>query len=204
MTPRLRLRRAGDRPLGQVRPALVRLLLALAAVLLPCGTAVGYGPGPVPSDSAHASATPEPSLAGTVAGEGRMRPGRPEGPGTKVEDQDPDDPDGPGDPDDPEDSGRPDDQGGMDDQGGPGEGTATESAGSGVGSPAATAAQPPREAVLAPASPSQPHPTSGQAVGPGQEDDTEPVLQVLPLGSGLVLIGLGLGLAFVGLRVRRG
>jgi hypothetical protein len=33
---------------------------------------------------------------------------------------------------------------------------------------------------------------------------TEPVLQILPLGSGLVLIGLGLGLAFVALRLRRG
>ncbi|MCL8011045.1 hypothetical protein [Streptomyces sp. AS02] len=32
----------------------------------------------------------------------------------------------------------------------------------------------------------------------------EPVMQILPLGSGLVLIGLGLGLAFVGLRLRRG
>ncbi len=32
---------------------------------------------------------------------------------------------------------------------------------------------------------------------------SEPVLRVLPLGSGLVLIGLGLGLAFLALRVRR-
>ncbi|MGI5376790.1 hypothetical protein ACQEV2_21595 [Streptomyces sp. CA-251387] len=32
----------------------------------------------------------------------------------------------------------------------------------------------------------------------------EPVLEILPLGTGLVLIGLGLGLAFVGLRLRRG
>ncbi|KKD09712.1 hypothetical protein [Streptomyces sp. WM6386] len=36
------------------------------------------------------------------------------------------------------------------------------------------------------------------------ESPAEPVLRILPLGSGLVLIGLGLGLAFVGLRVRRG
>ncbi|MER5791924.1 hypothetical protein [Streptomyces sp. NPDC001980] len=197
MTPRLRFPRASDRPPGQVRlalvrPLLVRLLLALAAVLLPCGAAVGYAPGPVPSDSARASATPEPSLAGTVAGEGRLRPGRPQGPATKVEDQDPDDPDVPDDPDTPD---TPDDQGGL------GEGTATEPAGSSAGSPAASSAQPPREAVLAPASP-QPHPT-GQAMDPSQDDDTEPVLHVLPLGSGLVLIGLGLGLAFVGLRVRR-
>ncbi|MFJ2263566.1 hypothetical protein ACIOKD_35610 [Streptomyces sp. NPDC087844] len=33
---------------------------------------------------------------------------------------------------------------------------------------------------------------------------SEPVLQVLPLGTGLVLIGLGLGLAFLALRARRG
>jgi hypothetical protein len=30
------------------------------------------------------------------------------------------------------------------------------------------------------------------------------VPQVLPLGTGLVLVGLGLALAFVGLRLRRG
>jgi hypothetical protein len=31
----------------------------------------------------------------------------------------------------------------------------------------------------------------------------EPVLRALPLGSGLILIGLGLGLAFIALRIRR-
>ncbi|CAM5337501.1 hypothetical protein STENM327S_01082 [Streptomyces tendae] len=31
----------------------------------------------------------------------------------------------------------------------------------------------------------------------------EPLLRVLPLGSGLVLIGLGLALGLVGLRLRR-
>ncbi|MPY42391.1 hypothetical protein FNH04_21535, partial [Streptomyces phyllanthi] len=36
---------------------------------------------------------------------------------------------------------------------------------------------------------------------PGAGDG--PVLRALPLGSGLILIGLGLGLAFVALRVRR-
>ncbi|MER7184216.1 hypothetical protein ABT404_32905 [Streptomyces hyaluromycini] len=156
----------------------VRLLLLLAAVLLPCDTAVAYDPEPLPSDSASASATPSPSLAGTLAGEGRMRPGRPQGPATKVESQDADDPDD--------------------------EGTATEPALSGAESPAGTSAQPPREAVLAPtASQPQPHP-AGQVMGTGQDDDTEPMLHILPLGSGLVLIGLGLGLAFLGLRIRRG
>jgi len=38
----------------------------------------------------------------------------------------------------------------------------------------------------------------------GRAPTPEPVLQILPLGSGLILIGLGLGLAFVALRVRRG
>ncbi|SNX62545.1 hypothetical protein SAMN06272735_4329 [Streptomyces sp. TLI_55] len=33
---------------------------------------------------------------------------------------------------------------------------------------------------------------------------TEPVLRILPLGSGLVLIGLGLALALLGVRLRRG
>ncbi|MGW0757000.1 hypothetical protein ACWD1Y_11015 [Streptomyces sp. NPDC002814] len=36
------------------------------------------------------------------------------------------------------------------------------------------------------------------------ESPAEPVLRIMPLGSGLVLIGLGLGLAFLGLRMRRG
>ncbi|WP_254646479.1 hypothetical protein [Streptomyces sp. GbtcB6] len=200
VTPRLRLPRAGTRPpaarerslgggrlvpgrllpgrLPPLRLLPVRLLLVLAAVLLPCDTAVAYDPEPLPSDSASASATPEPSLAGTLAGEGRMRPGRPQGPATKVESQDADDPDD--------------------------EGTATEPAFSGAESPAGTSTQPPREAVLAPtAAQTQPHP-AGQAMGTGQDDDTEPMLHILPLGSGLVLIGLGLGLAFLGLRIRRG
>ncbi|MFC5669179.1 hypothetical protein [Streptomyces incanus] len=39
--------------------------------------------------------------------------------------------------------------------------------------------------------------------GTGTERSTGPVLRILPLGGGLVLMGLGLGLAFVGLRLRR-
>lgn len=38
----------------------------------------------------------------------------------------------------------------------------------------------------------------------GGEPAVEPVLRILPLGSGLMLIGLGLGLAFVALRMRQG
>ncbi|MCG7204306.1 hypothetical protein [Streptomyces arenae] len=190
MTPRPRT------TLGGIRLTPARLLLVLATVLLPCGTATAHEPGPKPSDSTGSPASPEPSLAGTVAGEGRLRPGRPQGPAVAVEgddDQDavPDDDQA----DDPEavpDDGQADDPDGA---------TATEPAGSDAGNPSATAAQPPRDAVLGPASP-QPPPVH-QAIAPGQDDGTEPVLDILPLGSGLVLVGLGLGLAFIGLRVRR-
>lgn len=160
MTPRLRTAFGG------------LLLLVLAMILLPSRTAVAHGPGPLTSDSVGASATPRPSLAGTVAGEGRTRPGRHLGPAvTVMGDEDPDDPD-------------------------------EEAAEDGAESRAATAAQPPRDAAVNPTAP-QPPPVH-QAIAPGQDGETEPVLDILPLGSGLVLIGLGLGLAFIGLRVRRG
>ncbi|MFD4523708.1 hypothetical protein ACFWP7_07230 [Streptomyces sp. NPDC058470] len=55
------------------------------------------------------------------------------------------------------------------------------------------ASEPPQEAAI----------PVRQSVGrPGSSP--EPVLQIVPLGSGLILIGLGLGLAFFALRVRRG
>ncbi|MDT0609633.1 hypothetical protein [Streptomyces lancefieldiae] len=41
-------------------------------------------------------------------------------------------------------------------------------------------------------------------VGSHAEGSAGPLLRILPLGSGLVLVGLGLALAFVGLRLRRG
>ncbi|MEU5887866.1 hypothetical protein ABZ835_13680 [Streptomyces sp. NPDC047461] len=82
-----------------------------------------------------------------------------------------------------------------------------EDAGAGVGSEseaeqpadgdATVVAEPSREAVPD----ASPPPRQGVSRA---ESPTEPVLRILPLGSGLVLIGLGLGLAFVGLRVRRG
>ncbi|MGW7238888.1 hypothetical protein [Streptomyces sp. NPDC054804] len=173
MTPRSRS------TLGGVRLAPVRLLFVLATVLLPYGTAVAYdpepvvvhSPEPVSSDSSDASASPEPSRAGTLAGEGRLRPGRPQGPAAAVQGQDEDE---------------------NEDE--PGEET-------GDASPAASSAQPPRDVELVPSAP-QPHPAH-QAVAHSEDDGTEPVLHILPLGSGLVLIGLGLGLAFVALRVRR-
>jgi hypothetical protein len=61
------------------------------------------------------------------------------------------------------------------------------------------------DAALEPsAAPSVPPGRAGRQPVARAEGPAEPVLQVLPLGSGLVLIGLGLGLAFVGLRLRRG
>ena len=174
MTPRPRSTSGG------VRLALLRLLLALATVLLPCGTAVAYDPGPVvardpetvPSPPASPSVSAEPSRAGTLAGEGRLRPGRPQGPAAAVQGQEQDE---------------------YEDE--PGDETAAPS-------PARTvAAQPSRGTGPVPSAPQQ-YPAH-QAVAPGEEDSSEPVLHILPLGSGLVLIGLGLGLAFVALRARR-
>ncbi|MFG2606678.1 hypothetical protein ACGFT2_24470 [Streptomyces sp. NPDC048514] len=60
---------------------------------------------------------------------------------------------------------------------------------------------PPQEAGLDPAN-TTPPPADRQPVQQGGAP-AEPVLQILPLGSGLMLIGLGLGLAFLGLRIRR-
>ncbi|WP_226966900.1 hypothetical protein [Streptomyces phaeolivaceus] len=56
------------------------------------------------------------------------------------------------------------------------------------------------DAGIAP-EPSRPVPAAPPGTGTATAE--EPVLQFLTLGSGLVLTGLGLGLAFVGLRIRR-
>ncbi|MGV9449866.1 hypothetical protein [Streptomyces sp. NPDC003635] len=101
------------------------------------GTACGVDATP------SASASPSVSRAGSLAGEGRDRPGRPD---VTVPDEEP------------------------------------------VAEPSPAA---PSEAAASPA--------PAEVVGVR----AEPVLEVLPLGSGLMLIGLGLGLAFVGLRLRR-
>ncbi|MFF7970590.1 hypothetical protein [Streptomyces sp. NPDC007905] len=176
---------------------LARLLLVLATATPVCGTATAYGaetapPGsPTPSARLTAHASPaartprfsasavEPSRAGSRAGEGRMRPGRPDGPAAEEE----------GDDDtgtvtaDPED-GYPEEP---------------ETADPPAGTPAASDS--PEEAGLDPARPPL-TPEAQNAVHQGQAPG-EPALRILPLGTGLVLIGLGLGLAFLGLRVRR-
>jgi hypothetical protein len=128
------------------------LLLVLMTGVVP----LSYAAEPAPSADA--------SRAGSVAGEGRARPGRAE----------PTAPDDPGTEDaQPTDAGR---DPAVPDR--PEASPATE--------PSGNAVIPVRQNVV------------GRAPAP------EPVLQILPLGSGLILIGLGLGLAFVGLRVRRG
>ncbi|MGW3358248.1 hypothetical protein ACWDFL_22890 [Streptomyces bungoensis] len=191
-----------------LRPTLRRgrLLLVIAAAVPVFGTAPAYGaeaapaphgsPAPpartaVPaSPAALASASPaaslspsraaEPSRAGSRAGEGRMRPGRPDGPAAEEEgDDDSGTVTGASHPGDPE-AGYPEEP---------------ETAGS------AAASATPEEAGLDPARSPEPSTTPGTA-RQGQEA-AEPALRILPLGTGLVLIGLGLGLAFVGLRVRR-
>ncbi|MFF1403001.1 hypothetical protein [Streptomyces sp. NPDC058294] len=132
---------------------------------------------PVPSGSASASVRPsvsarlaaEPSRAGSRAGEGRIRPGRPDGPAAEVEGDEPD-----------TEAARAEEQ---------------ETADVPDGTP--TASPPPEEAGLDPARPAL-RPAVQQGEGP-----TEPVLRILPLGTGLVLIGLGLALALLGLRLRR-
>ncbi|MFJ9815873.1 hypothetical protein ACIRU3_11455 [Streptomyces sp. NPDC101151] len=186
---------------------LVRLLLVLAAAVPVCGTATAYGAEAAPPDSPMPSARPtaspspaaratvspaarvsaspaEPSRAGSRAGEGRMRPGRPDGPPAEEEGDDTPTVTGVPGTGDPED-GYPEEP---------------ETADSPAGARSASAS--PAEAGLDPARPPQ-QPPPRNAVHQGGAP-TEPTLQILPLGTGLVLIGLGLGLAFVGLRVRRG
>ncbi|NEV89082.1 hypothetical protein GUR47_20750 [Streptomyces tendae] len=73
-----------------------------------------------------------------------------------------------------------------------------------VGVPEAPAtATPPGATEAAEVSPATPSRSPAQSGTPTRAA-AEPVLRVLPLGSGLVLIGLGLALGLAGLRLRRG
>ncbi|MEU7381473.1 MULTISPECIES: hypothetical protein [unclassified Streptomyces] len=132
-----------------------------------------------PSASASTSAAPpspssDPSRAGSRPGEGRLRPGRPHDRRPEHED---DDTDGPGEHD---------------------------HRGEDFGSDSATAEAPSVSPSGQEAAP-LPSGTDGPDGLPVAQDETDtgPVLRYLPLGSGLVLIGLGLGLAFIALRMRR-
>ncbi|MFJ3231431.1 hypothetical protein [Streptomyces sp. NPDC086787] len=138
------------------------------------------------SSSASPSASPGPSRAGSRAGEGRVRPGRPETDSDSREDQGGGGRDGQRDPD------------GHDHHGHRADGR-DEDAESTLPTPG-TAAESPEQAAVVPSAPPL-RPAGGTD---HSAPVSEPVLQILPLGSGLVLIGLGLGLAFVALRVRRG
>ncbi|MFI6352541.1 hypothetical protein ACIBJF_07685 [Streptomyces sp. NPDC050743] len=129
---------------------------------------------PMPSDSASASYHPtavEPTRAGSRAGEGRMRPGRPDGPMAEVEGDDDPVP-----------------------TPAPGTGEAKEPETADLPTTTPTASTVPDEAGLN-------HPPPQNA--PDDGNVSQPVLQILPLGSGLVLIGIGLALAFLGLRLRK-
>ncbi|MDX2912768.1 MULTISPECIES: hypothetical protein [Streptomyces] len=133
----------------------------MTGVVLVAGLLVALGAGAVPAGYA-AEPDPATSWAGSRAGEGRERPGRPDTGPTEPEADDtfapPEEP--PSEPDVPD-------------------GT--------------VAPEPSQHAALpVPAAP------PGTTTPP-----EEPVLRFLTLGSGLILTGLGLGLAFVGLRIRR-
>ncbi|WP_217163630.1 hypothetical protein [Streptomyces sp. AC512_CC834] len=142
----------------------------------PAGSAARGSPPPSPSPSASgATADPGASRAGSLPGEGRQRPGRAEERERGTE------PDGT-------------DRNGAHRTDGDGDSDA------GVSQDPATAVPPDAAALMPSASPSRSQPQTGAHT----QEATEPVLRVLPLGSGLVLVGLGLALALVGLRLRRG
>ncbi|SED98379.1 hypothetical protein SAMN05216489_05123 [Streptomyces sp. 3213] len=152
-----------------------------AAVMAPASatasvSATALKPASGPGHHDQAAARPEPTRAGSQAGVGRERPGRTAQPSAEEAEN-----------------------------GGDDEATADpvtdEDGASAVPTPA-DSASPSEEAAIMPSSP--PLRPVHQTVTHAEDDPTEPVLRILPLGSGLILIGLGLGLAFIGLRVRRG
>ncbi|MGW3678008.1 hypothetical protein [Streptomyces prasinus] len=172
----------------------------------------------------------QPSRAGSRAGEGRERPGR-EASGPEERSEGPDGSEGTGEADardgGPGDGGRGTGDGaspvpdpsrpagrgsgvperpgeaftGVDGTGpAPASGDRTEGSGdSGAGT--AHRAPPSQEAAATADSEVSRRPTADTVTGTGRA--AGPVLRILPLGSGLVLMGFGLGLAFVGLRLRR-
>lgn len=152
------------------------------------------GPAPMSYAVPHVSSyepAPGESRAGSRAGEGRERPGRAPAPTKETEETEEEQ------------------QEEQDEEAAPDE--AQEEAqdeDAGVGHPDGPADGEQSEGAVAPETPGNTAPRSHppfdaeQAAG-RHVRASEPVLRVLPLGSGLVLIGLGLGLAFVALRVRR-
>lgn len=150
------------------------------------------GPAPISYAVPHVSAyepAPGESRAGSRAGEGRERPGRAPAP-TEEETEE-----GEAEEEAEAQYEAQDEDAGVGHPDGPADGEQSEGEES--------------EGAVAPETPGNTAPTSHPPVDAEQAAGShvhasEPVLRVLPLGSGLVLIGLGLGLAFVALRVRRG
>ncbi|GGX12781.1 hypothetical protein GCM10010297_37780 [Streptomyces malachitofuscus] len=191
------------------------VVLGAGAAVLPCGPAAGasgtavaaaYGASKVggepasrspsapsaPSSSSSSSARPssspsgQPSRAGNRPGEGRERPGRPE---WAEESRDA----GP--------RGR-EQRGEARDEGAGADGRADRPDGPRPGSEEAVSRAPVDDTPASQEAVPVPSATSPTAA-PNTVASTEPVLRILPLGSGLVLIGLGFGLAFVALRMRQ-
>lgn len=184
-------------------------------VAAPLGAGVAYGaegaraapssPSPSPSPSSSSSRGPspsgEPSQAGGRPGEGRDRPGRhevTEGQSWERERGDRDGADDGGAGAAPRRPGHAEDVSGRPDAPGvprPGDdGAVSRAPGGGDTAPRTPATQ---AAVPVPSA-------TSRAAEPNTVASTDPVLRILPLGSGLMLIGLGFGLAFVALRMRQG
>ncbi|MEV2192244.1 hypothetical protein AB0I02_14800 [Streptomyces phaeochromogenes] len=155
------------------------------------------GPAPISYAVPHVSSyepAPGESRAGSRAGEGRERPGRPPAPTEETEEEQQEEQDEEAAPDEAHEE-APDEDAGVGHPDGPADGEQWE------GEQSEGAVAPETPGNTAPRS----HPPFDAEQAAGRHvRASEPVLRVLPLGSGLVLIGLGLGLAFVALRVRRG
>ncbi|MDX2932436.1 hypothetical protein [Streptomyces ipomoeae] len=150
-------------------------LARVTGLILVAGLLVVLVAGAGPSVYA-ADPDPATSWAGSRAGEGRERPGRQGVDVTELEAA--------------EDAAN---ARGVGDAGGAST-DSEEPAGEPDGPEADVAPEPSQNAAL-------PVPSYASRHGSGTAD--EPVVQALALGSGLILMGLGLGLAFVGLRIRR-
>ncbi|WSM41065.1 hypothetical protein OIE80_17175 [Streptomyces cellulosae] len=205
------------------------LVLGAGAVLLPYGplggppgaAGVAYGaertPGPDPSERARAasrspsapaspsrSASPSATRSGSGQGEGRDRPGRQETPRQEPRDTQPprhgraeEEGSGPR-----ETAGRPDGDGvrrpdaRLDASTRAEDDTAEHSpAGSDDVAPSEPASSAAAPATASSSRTAEPDAVAGTAV--------QPMLRILPLGSGLILMGLGFALAFLGLRMRQ-
>ncbi|MEV5440095.1 hypothetical protein AB0K80_29430 [Streptomyces sp. NPDC052682] len=162
-------------------PRSTGVVTGLCAAVLTCGLLVPYDAEAAPAASPTPSVSDTgPDRAGSLAGEGRQRPGRHEPPWLR-------------------------DRGDRGDGGPRRAGDRHEDSPEGEDSAAGD------DGVVAPETSPAPQRTAASSSEPlpqpvrrpaGQA--TEPVLRLLPLGSGLVLIGLGLALAFAALRLRRG